>query len=56
MSCGGADGSVVGKDDPAIEELASGEYLLEEDSRAELDLEAFIAGRKRPHHLTDGTE
>jgi ubiquinone/menaquinone biosynthesis C-methylase UbiE len=51
-----ADGSVVGQGDPAIEELASGEYLLEEDSRAELDLEAFIAGRKRPHHLTDGTD
>jgi ubiquinone/menaquinone biosynthesis C-methylase UbiE len=50
-----ADGSVASADsgDAAIEELASDEYSLDEESRAELELDAFIAGRKRPGHLGD---
>jgi ubiquinone/menaquinone biosynthesis C-methylase UbiE len=49
-----ADGSVVDdRDDPAIAELASGDYALDEDSLAEQELDAFIDGKKRPHHLVD---
>lgn len=36
-----------------IEELASGDYALDEDSLAEQELDAFIDGKKRPHHLAD---
>jgi ubiquinone/menaquinone biosynthesis C-methylase UbiE len=36
-----------------LEELASGDYALEEDSLAEQELDAFIDGKKRPHHLAD---
>lgn len=49
-----ADGSVVDdRDDPAIAELASGDYALDEDSLAEQELDAFIEGKKRPQHLID---
>ena len=49
-----ADGSVVeDPGDAAIEELASDEYSLEEESRADHELEALLAGRKRPHHRID---
>jgi ubiquinone/menaquinone biosynthesis C-methylase UbiE len=49
-----ADGSVVeDSGDAEIEELASDEYSLDEDSRAEQELDAFIDGRKRPHRLID---
>jgi len=44
-----ADGSVVeDSGDAEIEELASDEYSLEEDARAEQELDAFLDGRKRP--------
>jgi ubiquinone/menaquinone biosynthesis C-methylase UbiE len=48
-----ADGSVASGDsgDAAIEELASDEYSLDEEARAEQELDAFIDGRKRPGHL-----
>jgi ubiquinone/menaquinone biosynthesis C-methylase UbiE len=36
-----------------VQELASGDYALDEDSLAEQELDAFIDGKKRPHHLTD---
>jgi ubiquinone/menaquinone biosynthesis C-methylase UbiE len=52
-----ADGSVrVSPDDPALAALASteaGEAALDEDSAAEQELDAFIDGKKRPHHLAD---
>jgi ubiquinone/menaquinone biosynthesis C-methylase UbiE len=49
-----ADGSrVEDSGDAAIEELASDEYELDEDARAEQELDALIDGRKRPHHLID---
>jgi ubiquinone/menaquinone biosynthesis C-methylase UbiE len=49
-----ASGSVVADPgDAAIEELASDEYSLEEESRADQELDALIDGRKRPHHLID---
>ena len=41
------------RDDPSIEELASSEYTLDEEARADQELDAFIDGRRRPHHLTD---
>ena len=50
-----AEGSVrVAPDDPAVSEpLAAGEHALDEDSPAEQELDAFIDGKKRPHHLAD---
>jgi ubiquinone/menaquinone biosynthesis C-methylase UbiE len=50
-----ADGSVGNRepDEPSLDELASGEYSLDEDSRAEQELDAFIDGKKRPSHLSD---
>ena len=50
-----ADGSVASGDsgDAAIEELASDEYSLDEEARAEQELDAFIDGRRRPGHLGD---
>jgi ubiquinone/menaquinone biosynthesis C-methylase UbiE len=49
-----ADGSVVeDSGDAEIEELASDEYSLDEDARAEQELDALIDGRKRPDHLID---
>jgi ubiquinone/menaquinone biosynthesis C-methylase UbiE len=49
-----ATGSVRALDgDADIEELASGEFSLDEDSAAEQELDAFIDGRRRPHHLID---
>jgi ubiquinone/menaquinone biosynthesis C-methylase UbiE len=49
-----AVGSIRVEDGHAhVEELASGDYALEEDSLAEQELDAFIHGRKRPHHLAD---
>jgi hypothetical protein len=47
-----AMGSVIA-DDPLddIEELASSEFSLDEDSADERDLDAFIEGKKRPSHL-----
>jgi hypothetical protein len=49
-----ADGSVrIDEAHDHLEELASGDYALEEDSLAEQELDAFIDGKKRPHHLTD---
>ena len=49
-----ANGSrVEDSGDAAIEELASDEYELDEDARAEQELDALIDGRKRPHHLID---
>jgi hypothetical protein len=50
-----AEGSVrVAPDDPALgEPLAPGEHALDEDSPAEQELDAFIDGKKRPHHLAD---
>src|ERR1041384_6502410 len=47
-----ADGSVAtgGPAEPSLDELASGEYSLDEDSRAEQELDAFIDGKKRPSH------
>jgi ubiquinone/menaquinone biosynthesis C-methylase UbiE len=49
-----ADGSVVeDSGDAEIEELASDEYSLDEDARAEQELDALIDGRKRPRHLID---
>jgi ubiquinone/menaquinone biosynthesis C-methylase UbiE len=49
-----AEGSVGNResDEPSLEELASGEYSLDEDSRAEQELDAFIDGKKRPSHLS----
>ncbi|HEY0191249.1 MAG TPA: methyltransferase domain-containing protein [Kofleriaceae bacterium] len=46
-----AIGSVRTDELDDIEELASGEFALDEDSIAEQDLDALIAGRKRPQHL-----
>jgi SAM-dependent methyltransferase len=52
-----AIGSVrVGEPDAhaqGINELASGDFALDEDSMAEQELDAFIDGKKRPSHLTD---
>lgn len=50
-----ADGSMraADRDDPSIEELASDEYSLDEESRAEHELDALIDGSKRPRHLAD---
>jgi SAM-dependent methyltransferase len=49
-----ADGSrVEDSGDAAIEELASDEYELDEDARAEQELDALIDGRKRPRHLIE---
>jgi ubiquinone/menaquinone biosynthesis C-methylase UbiE len=49
-----ATGSVRALDgDADIEELASGEFSLDEDSAAEQELDAFIDGRRRPRHLID---
>lgn len=49
-----ADGSrVEDSGDAAIEELASDEYELDEDARAEQELDALIDGRRRPYHLID---
>ncbi|HEY0985737.1 MAG TPA: methyltransferase domain-containing protein [Kofleriaceae bacterium] len=50
-----AEGSVrVAPDDPALgEPLRPGEHALDEDSPAEQELDAFIEGKKRPHHLAD---
>ncbi|HEX3759104.1 MAG TPA: methyltransferase domain-containing protein [Kofleriaceae bacterium] len=49
-----ANGSVVeDSGDAEIEELASDEYSLEEESRADQELDALIDGRKRPYHLID---
>ncbi|HSR96868.1 MAG TPA: hypothetical protein VLM79_07460, partial [Kofleriaceae bacterium] len=55
-----ADGSVrVPPDDPALAAPASpdggdaGDAVLDEDSAAEQELDAFIDGKKRPHHLAD---
>jgi ubiquinone/menaquinone biosynthesis C-methylase UbiE len=50
-----AEGSVrVAPDDPAMSEpLSPGEHALDEDSPAEQELDAFIDGKKRPHHLAD---
>jgi len=50
-----AEGSVrVAPDDPALgEPLRPGEHALDDDSPAEQELDAFIEGRKRPHHLAD---
>ena len=39
--------------DDGVPELSSGDYALDEDSVAEQALDAFIEGKKRPHHLTD---
>jgi len=54
-----AQGSVraVEPDDAEVPELAATDFSLDEDSRgeqaAEQAIDAFIEGRKRPHHLTD---
>jgi hypothetical protein len=49
-----ASGSVVeDSGDAEIEELASDEYSLDEDARAEQELDALIDGRKRPPHLIE---
>jgi ubiquinone/menaquinone biosynthesis C-methylase UbiE len=52
-----ADGSVrVAPDDPALAASAgaeAGDTVLDEDSAAEQELDAFIDGKKRPHHLVD---
>ena len=49
-----ADGSRrLDDSDPAIQELASGDYELDEDSLADEELDALIAGKKRPPHLAD---
>ena len=49
-----ADGSVrIDESHDHLEELASGDYALEDDSLAEQELDAFIEGKKRPHHLSD---
>jgi ubiquinone/menaquinone biosynthesis C-methylase UbiE len=49
-----ADGSVVeDSGDAAIEELASDEYSLDEDERADQELDALIDGKRRPNHLID---
>jgi ubiquinone/menaquinone biosynthesis C-methylase UbiE len=52
---GMADGSVrVAPDDPVLDEAASaGEPAIDEDSPAEQELDAFIDGKKRPHHLIE---
>ena len=39
--------------DADVPELAAGEFSLDEDSVAEQALDAFIEGKKRPHHLAD---
>ncbi|HET9626731.1 MAG TPA: class I SAM-dependent methyltransferase [Kofleriaceae bacterium] len=36
-----------------LEELGSGEFSLDDDARDEADLDAFLAGKKRPPHLVD---
>jgi len=41
------------RDDAGAPELASGEFSLDDDSRAEPALDAFIEGKKRPNHLAD---
>lgn len=47
-----ATGSVrVAEDSGGIEEVS--DFEIEEDSRAEQELDAFIEGRKRPQHLGD---
>jgi ubiquinone/menaquinone biosynthesis C-methylase UbiE len=50
-----ATGSVRGDDagHPEVEELASGDHAIDDDSAAEHELDAFIEGKKRPHHLAD---
>ncbi|HEU4728352.1 MAG TPA: methyltransferase domain-containing protein [Kofleriaceae bacterium] len=50
-----AAGSVrVGEaDHPDVEALASGDHAIDDDSLAEQELDAFIEGKKRPHHLVD---
>ncbi|HEX2685101.1 MAG TPA: methyltransferase domain-containing protein [Kofleriaceae bacterium] len=40
-------------DNAGIPELASGEFSLDEDPAVEQPLDAFIEGKKRPHHLAD---
>ena len=40
-------------DDDALPELSAAEFSLEEDSMAEPAIDAFVDGKKRPHHLTD---
>jgi SAM-dependent methyltransferase len=45
-----ADGSrSVERDDASIEELAADEYSLDEDTRADQELEAVMDGGRRPH-------
>jgi ubiquinone/menaquinone biosynthesis C-methylase UbiE len=44
---------VEDRDDAEILELATGEFSLDDDPVAEQALDAFIEGKKRPHHLTD---
>jgi ubiquinone/menaquinone biosynthesis C-methylase UbiE len=54
-----ADGSIrVAPDDPALDEPAGPadpaiEPAIDENSPAEQELDAFIDGKKRPHHLID---
>ena len=54
-----ADGSIrVASDDPALDEPADPadpaiEPAIDENSPAEQELDAFIDGKKRPHHLVD---
>ena len=50
-----ARGSVraVEPDDAEVPELAAAEFSLDEDSLGEQAIDAFIEGRKRPHHLAD---
>jgi ubiquinone/menaquinone biosynthesis C-methylase UbiE len=50
-----ADGSMRIDDgsDPAGQELAPGDHALDGGSQAEQELDAFIEGKKRPHHLVE---
>jgi ubiquinone/menaquinone biosynthesis C-methylase UbiE len=50
-----AQGSVraMEPDDAEVPELAAADFSLDEDSLGEPAIDAFIEGKKRPHHLAD---